>query len=129
MTENLNDARKSRPEGERIKSLQGSLTNTQLANNPKMTPQTVDLYMKQQRKPSVEFICNICSYFNVTSDWLLGLQTTSVDNKQMLKQSLYKRIADLKSNADETTSSIKTLLSSIQELEKFISKELVLLTT
>ena len=62
---------------ERIKSLQGSLTNTQLANNLKMTPQTVDLYMKQQRKPSVEFICNICSYFNVTSDWLLGLQTTN----------------------------------------------------
>ena len=107
---------------ERIKSLQGSLTNNQLANNLKMTPQTVDLYMKQQRKPSVEFICNICSYFNVTSDWLLGLQTTNVDDKQMLKQSLYKRIADLKTNADETTSSIKTLLSSIQELENFIAK-------
>jgi transcriptional regulator with XRE-family HTH domain len=82
-----------------------------------MTPQTVDLYMKQQRKPSVEFICNICSYFNVTSDWLLGLQTTNVDDKQMLSRSIHKRVADLKNSADGATSSIETLLASIKELQ------------
>ena len=104
----------------RIKSLQGSMSNKELANSLKMTPQTVDLYMRQQRKPSVEFICRVCKHFNVTSDWLLGIQTTTVDDKQMLKQSLFKRIAEIKTSADETTRSIETLLLSIKELQSTI---------
>lgn len=38
-----------------------------------MTQQTVDLYLKGERKPSLEFIYNICSSFGVSADWLLGL--------------------------------------------------------
>ena len=33
--------------------------------------------MKGERKPSVEFIKNICTSFNVSSDWLLGLTERS----------------------------------------------------
>ena len=42
-----------------------------------MQQKTVDLYMKGERKPSVEFIKNICTSFNVSSDWLLGLPERS----------------------------------------------------
>lgn len=38
-----------------------------------MGQKTVDFYLRGERKPSVEFILNICSKFNVSADWLLGL--------------------------------------------------------
>ena len=42
-----------------------------------MQQKTVDLYIKGERKPSVEFVKNICSRFGVSADWLLGLPTTA----------------------------------------------------
>ena len=38
-----------------------------------MQQKTVDLYLKGERKPSVEFIKSICTRFGVSADWLLGL--------------------------------------------------------
>lgn len=57
----------------RAKQLQGELSVKQFASKLGMTQQTVDLYMKGARKPSLEFVNNICLCFKVSADWLLGL--------------------------------------------------------
>ena len=57
----------------RAKELMGPMSVKQFALKLGMTQQTVDLYIKGARKPSVEFIYNICCSFNVSADWLLGL--------------------------------------------------------
>ena len=61
----------------RTKELMGPMSVKQFALKLGMTQQTVDLYIKGARKPSVEFIYNICCSFNVSSDWLLGLPERS----------------------------------------------------
>ena len=61
----------------RAKELMGPMSVKQFALKLGMTQQTVDLYIKGARKPSVEFIYNICCSFNVSSDWLLGLPERS----------------------------------------------------
>ena len=57
----------------RAKELMGPMSVKQFALKLGMTQQTVDLYIKGARKPSVEFIYNICCSFNVSADWLLGI--------------------------------------------------------
>lgn len=49
------------------------LTTIEFARQLKMTPQTVDLYLKGERKPSLEFVFNVCSTFGESADKLLGL--------------------------------------------------------
>lgn len=51
----------------------GPMSVKQFALKLGMTQQTVDLYIKGARKPSVEFIYNIFCSFNVSADWLLGI--------------------------------------------------------
>ena len=58
---------------ERVFSVKGSLTTSAFAREIGMQQKTVDLYLKGERKPSVEFIRSICSKFDVSADWLLGL--------------------------------------------------------
>ena len=52
------------------------LTTIEFARQLKMTPQTVDLYLKGERKPSLEFVFNVCSTFGESADRLLGLAGT-----------------------------------------------------
>lgn len=41
-----------------------------------LNQKTLDLYIKGDRKPSVELIFSVCSKCGVSSDWLLGLTDT-----------------------------------------------------
>ena len=58
---------------QRVSSVQNGLSVSAFARKIGMQQKTVDLYMKGERKPSVEFIKNICTAFDVSADWLLGL--------------------------------------------------------
>lgn len=62
---------------QRVSEVKGELSTSAFARALGMQQKTVDLYMKGERKPSVEFIKNICTRFNVSSDWLLGLPERS----------------------------------------------------
>lgn len=61
----------------RIKSLPGADNVAGFARTIRMNQKTVDLYMKGERKPSLEFVQNICTSFGVSADWLLGLKPDS----------------------------------------------------
>ena len=57
----------------RIQTLPGVGNVSGFARNIGMNQKTVDLYLKGDRKPSLEFVLSICSRFGVSADWLLGL--------------------------------------------------------
>lgn len=103
---------------DKVKSLQNDLNNFEFGRLLGMTPQTVDFYMRGERKPSVEFIVNVCTHFNVSADWLLGISPTFVGEKSQVTQSVNKKIADLKTCADRAAASINNLLSSIAKFNE-----------
>lgn len=57
----------------RVEEVKNSLSTSAFARELGMGQKTVDFYLRGERKPSVEFVVNICSKFGVSSDWLLGL--------------------------------------------------------
>ena len=60
---------------EKVLEVKKDLSETAFARALGMNQKTVNLYMNGERKPSLEFVKNICSNFGVSSDWLLGLPT------------------------------------------------------
>lgn len=102
---------------DRVRELQGDRPNFEFGRLLGMTPQTVDLYMRNERKPSVEFVMNVCSHFNVSADWLLGLSPTNAIGND---SGLSVRVKALKSEADRAASSINNLLVSITKLQEAV---------
>ena len=102
---------------ERVRTLQGDRANFEFGRMLGMTPQTVDLYMRGKRKPSVEFIFNVCSCFRVSADWLLGLSPTNVIAPQ---SGLTVRIKALKADADRAAVSINNLIGTISKLQEAV---------
>ena len=62
----------------KVLEVQSGLSVTAFARKLGMNQKTVDLYVKGERKPSVDFVRSICSTFSVSADWLLGLQDRSI---------------------------------------------------
>ena len=102
---------------ERVRMLQGDRANFEFGRMLGMTPQTVDLYMRGKRKPSVEFVVNVCSCFKVSADWLLGLSPTNVISQQ---SGLTVRIKALKADADRAAVSINNLIGTISKLQEAV---------
>ena len=102
---------------EKAKSLQQSMTTVEFAAKLGMTQQTVDLYLKGARKPSLEFVYNLCRTFDVSADWLLDLSTTNEEGRD---KGLNSQIRAIKIDADRAASSVNKLLSSISKLQEAV---------
>ena len=61
--------------GEKIKNLREDvdLTQGQLGEFVNMTQRKISYIENNKYEPSIEDICALCIFFNVTSDYLLGL--------------------------------------------------------
>lgn len=59
---------------DRIISLRNEkkLTQSQLAKELDISPSAIGMYEQGRRKPSYELLENICDYFNVDMDYLMG---------------------------------------------------------
>ena len=62
--------------GQRIKELrqEKGLTQAELAKQISTTASTVGKYEREVLQPNVDMIVNICKFFGVTSNYLLGLE-------------------------------------------------------
>jgi len=60
---------------ERLSKCKGSMSVSAFARHLGMNQKTLDLYMKGERKPSVELIISVCSKCGCSADELLGLAT------------------------------------------------------
>ena len=59
--------------GERMKELRGDMSQRQAASCVGIMPQNWNVYEKGQSVPGAQVIIDLCRFFNVTSDGLLGL--------------------------------------------------------
>ena len=68
----------------RIQTLPGIENVSGFARSIGMNQKTVDLYLKGERKPSLEFVLSICSRFEVSADWLLGLSESKAIHRSRM---------------------------------------------
>jgi len=61
--------------GDKVRALrqEKGLTQTQLASKLEITKSTISGYEQSIKSPSVEMLIKLCSLFNVSADYLLGL--------------------------------------------------------
>ena len=60
---------------ERLSKYKGSMSVSAFARHLGMNQKTLDLYMKGERKPSVDLVISVCSKCGCSADELLGLAT------------------------------------------------------
>lgn len=72
--------------GTRLKDLRKSkrLTQLELAEAVDLVKSSISAYEKGLKYPSIEVLIKLCNFFNVSSDYLLGLS----DNKEIQKYDL-----------------------------------------
>lgn len=59
--------------GDRVKELRGAMSQRQAAACVGVKPQNWNVYESGQSLPGSQVVINLCRYFAVSSDWLLGL--------------------------------------------------------
>lgn len=70
--------------GERLKQLRikNGLKQQELANMFGLSSGTISFYESEQRKPDIDFIVAVAKYFDVSTDYLLGL-TNAIDKENI----------------------------------------------
>lgn len=70
--------------GERLKQLRikNGLKQQELADMFGLSSGTISFYESEQRKPDIDFIVAIAKYFDVSTDYLLGL-TNAIDKENI----------------------------------------------
>lgn len=66
---------------ERLNECRNGMSVSAFARFLGLNQKTLDLYIKGERKPSVELVLAVCSKCGRSADWLLGI-TTEVESKQ-----------------------------------------------
>lgn len=68
--------------GIRLKELRKNknLTQQELADKMSLVKSSISAYEKSAKYPSVEVLVKLCNYFNVSSDYLLGLSDNKILN-------------------------------------------------
>lgn len=90
--------------GEKIRylRLKNNLTSKELSKALNISESSISLYENGKRKPSIELIIKVADYFNVTTDFLLGMSDNSLTNAEK----------DSKADFSEVLENIITLLNN-----------------
>ncbi len=67
-------------------------------------------------EPSISNLVKLCQFFDVSADWLIGLDKAKPEQKPLIVE----RISILKSEADQAAATLSRLLSQIGDMEKSI---------
>ncbi|WP_338950876.1 helix-turn-helix domain-containing protein [Fusobacterium nucleatum] len=101
---------------DRIVSLRNekNITQSQLAEELNISPSAIGMYEQGRRKPSYELLEEICDYFNVDMDYLMGRSDIKNRYQAGLKY-------DWESKKDEKENNIFSQLTDeeLAKLEKF----------
>lgn len=87
---------------ERLKELRGERTLQEVADSIGITRVAMGYYEKGERKPDIDILRKICTYYNVSSDYLIGIDTDLSDYERLKREneSLKKKIAQIKTITD-----------------------------
>ena len=101
----------------RLKTLRQNRNRTQaqFARDLEVNQQTYANWELGNREPNLDTLMWIAIHFNVTTDWLLGMDRDAVTSQQ--NEKLCGRVAAFKSRVDETKKSCAQLLETISKLD------------
>ena len=105
----------------RIKELreEKNISQLELAKKLNLTQQSISLYEKEEREPSIDVLKNIANFFNVSLDYLLGksdIRNYDEDEKEF-------RFAFHKETEGMTDEEIKDALRFYKEMKNRIKGE------
>ncbi len=128
----------SKPLGEKLRMIRGSLTQTELAQMLDCPQGYISRYEKGVVKPSIHFIYNLTKNFNVSLDWLLADEgemyvAPTEEEKERMDPDIYEVLNVLKANKDlaVTLKGILTkkeslsVLNSIHDLSEIKQRALI----
>ncbi len=94
--------------GERLKLLREScgILQKELANQLGLSQQTISFYESGRKEPCYETLKNIASYFNVTTDFLLGIEKDDEETKKFAC-----RLKELRNKKEMTQQELATKLN------------------
>jgi len=99
---------------ERLKELMADKTLKEMAEKLDISPSTLSMYFSGKRIPHPEIIIKVCRYFDVSSDYLLGLSDVKERDKYLNENDYVIEIKKLKkeiSRLNEIIGSIKKEIS------------------
>lgn len=67
-------------------------------------------------EPSIEKLVKLCQFFDVTADWLIGMDKVNA----AAKAPMIGRIAALKDEADQAAATLSRLVGQLHDLEKSV---------
>lgn len=86
--------------GERLKELRGkrNLLQKEVAGDLNILAQTYSRYENDLRYPNIEQLIKIAEYYNVSTDYLLGIDKTYIDKNKTLQylENLEQQILNFK---------------------------------
>lgn len=97
------------------------VTQQDLAKAIHMTPATLSRNLNGLNPPKAEVIVDIANYFNVSTDYLLGLTNNKNSNSAVNFDPLYIKIYDELKDLD--TDSQEDILSMISKMKEIIQKK------
>lgn len=74
---------------QRLKKLMENKTQVEVARATKITRQNLSKYLKGTALPNAYTLAILAEYFNVTSDYLLGIRENSVPDSNIMRYKLY----------------------------------------
>lgn len=100
---------------ERLNKCRNGASVSAFARHLGMNQKTVDLYVKGERKPSVELVLSVCERCSCTADWLLGLSST---NEEGLEQTNWKsRAITAEQKLERINKALGHALKGFEELQ------------
>ena len=110
--------------GERLKQLRikNGLKQQELANMFGLSSGTISFYESEQRKPDIDFIVAVAKYFDVSTDYLLGL--TNATDKENIDISKVTGLNDfsltiLEQSLKETNNAAAEIINTIVGMSSF----------
>ena len=108
-----------------------NISQKTLADSLGVTRQAISLYINGQRTPDIKVLEDICAYFNVTADYLLGrtssksteIEDISISNRTGLSDCAIKVLAQLKRCNKDDLLDLISLLIEQEELENKTKEE------
>ena len=106
--------------GKRMKEVRGLMSQRQAAACVGIKPQGWNVYENGQSLPGAQVIKNICQYFNVSADWLLGLGAVREVSRGVIQSQSPVRSSKTTRGSDETAlrAELAALKRRIDALEK-----------
>ena len=103
---------------ERLLELRGDMTQAECAHKLGLLQQTYARWETGDRQPKLQDLVALASHFGVSTDWLLGVSNDRASVSSASQNGVKRKIAQLKSNAEEIAMTAQELLARIDKMER-----------